>query len=236
MRTNEIIWVALDLPTLDEAEKMAGILSKHVAGFKIGLELFTGYGPKIVEMIKRYGRIFLDLKLFDIPNTVAHAVSQLSALEVDYLTLHSFGGKSMLEAARDAKDKVGTKGLKPPKLLAVTVLTSLFTTDLIELGIEQSPKDLVLKLAKLAKDSGIDGVVASAHECRELKKKLGKELIVATPGIRPIGFEKGDQKRVVTPKKAIEAGANILVIGRPITQAQDPLKVLDSIATEIKDS
>lgn len=235
MKTNEIVWVALDLPTLDEAERMASILSNQVAGFKIGLELFTRYGPKAVESIKKYGRIFLDLKLHDIPNTVAHAISQLSELGVDYLTLHSLGGRSMLEAAREAKDKAKTKVGKPPKLLAVTVLTSLFTTDLIELGIEQSPKDLALKLARLAKSCEIDGVVASAYECKEIKKKLGQDFIVATPAIRPVGFEKSDQKRVVTPKKAIEAGANILVIGRPITQSPQPLKVLDDIAKELQE-
>jgi len=235
LKTNDVVWVALDLPTLEEAEKMANLVSERVAGFKIGLELFTGYGPKIVETIKKYGRVFLDLKLHDIPNTVSHAIQQLSKLEVNYLTIHSFGGKAMLEAAKAGKDKALRAGLKPPKLLAVTVLTSLFTTDLIELGIEQSPKDLVLKLAKLAKDSGVDGVVASAHESKEIKKKLGQGFIVATPGIRPAGFEKGDQKRVVTPKKAIEAGADILVIGRPVIEAKEPIKVLDSIASEIKD-
>lgn len=234
MKTSEILWVALDVPSLDEAARIAELVSGRVAGFKVGLELFVGYGAEAVETIGRYGRIFLDLKLHDIPNTVARAVKQAARLAVDFLTIHAFGGKAMLEAAKDAAGDAEKAGLKPPKLLAVTVLTSLFTTDLLELGIEQGHRELVMRLAKLAKDCGMDGVVASAHECREIKDKLGSDIVVATPGIRPEGFEKGDQKRVVTPKKALEAGADLIIVGRPIVQADDPLKAIALIQTELE--
>jgi len=235
LRTSDVLWVALDLPSLDEAEHMARLLSDRVAGFKIGLELFTGHGPRAVEAIRRFGRVFLDLKLHDIPNTVSRAIEQAAKLDVGYLTVHAFGGRAMLEAARAKADELKSRGAAAPKLLAVTVLTSLFATDLLELGIERSPKDLVLNLAEMAKERGLDGVVASAHECEEIKKTIGSDMIVATPGIRPEGFAKGDQKRVVTPKKAILAGADLIIVGRPIVQAEDPTDVLDQIESELRD-
>ena len=235
LKTSDVLWVALDLPSLDEAKRIAGLVAERVAGFKVGLELFSGYGPKAVREIGRFGRVFLDLKLHDIPNTVARAVAQVAELGVEYLTVHAFGGRAMLEAARGKAQELADRGFKAPRLLAVTVLTSLFTTDLLEMGVERGPKDLVLSLARLAAECGLDGVVASAQECREIKRAVERSMIVATPGIRPEGFSKGDQKRVVTPKKAVAAGADLIIVGRPVVQAEDPLDVVDMIESEISE-
>ena len=208
--------LALDVDSLENARHFVNLLSPKIKIFKVGSQLFTGYGPKIIDFIhKKGGEVFLDLKFHDIPNTVANAVSQACRLKVKMLTLHISGGAEMLRAAVQA-----AKGIKHnrPFLIGVTVLTS-----------QEAGRDEVLRLAMLGLACGLDGVVCSAQEVEFLREKLGKDFVIVTPGIRPKEKSADDQKRVATAQEAIAAGSSFLVVGRPILEAQDPLKALKEI-------
>ncbi len=209
------IYVAIDTPDLARAQALAQKVRHHVGGLKLGLEFFCAHGAGGVREMAHIGLpIFLDLKLHDIPNTVAKAVQSLGPLAPAILTVHASGGRAMLEDAKAAAP-VGTK------VVAVTMLTSLDSNDLSDTGVIGSPADHVRRLADLAAESGIDGIVCSGEEVAAVKKAWPKGFFVV-PGVRPSNGVIGDQKRVVTPRAAVDAGASILVIGRPITQAEDP--------------
>lgn len=217
------IYVAIDTPDLGRALEIARSVEAHAGGLKLGLEFFSAQGPDGVRRISEIGLpIFLDLKLHDIPNTVAKAVEALAPLEPAILTVHSFGGHEMLYAAKNAAPQ-------KTRVVAVTLLTSLDEGDLGDIGIERSPADQVSRLAWIARDSGIDGIVCSGAEVAEARAAWPDGFFVV-PGIRPSGAAVGDQKRVVTPAKALGDGASVLVIGRPITGAADPGQAIMDIA------
>ena len=226
--TDRII-VALDTPTLEAARALVSRLGPAAGFYKVGLELAMAGGLDLARELKSQGkRVFLDMKLLDIPNTVEKSVANVARLGLDFLTLHGHDGKTLDAAVRGR----GGSGLK---LFSVTVLTSLDAADLTEQGITagMAPADLVLHRAKLAKSHGFDGVIASAAEAAALRTATGKEFLIVTPGIRPNGSAIGDQARVMTPAKAIAAGADYLVIGRPISEATDPRAAAEAIAAEI---
>ena len=228
---NPII-LALDVNSLTKAQSILSDLKSHIGGVKLGMEFFNSFGPDGVREISKLGiPIFLDLKLHDIPITVYKTIKTLMELDIAIINVHSSGGRNMLEAAAKARSEFKDK---PTKLIAVTVLTSLDNNDIEEIGYKDNSEDLVLRLASLAKDSGLDGVVCSAKEISLIKSKLGKNFILVVPGIRLEKDNKNDQKRVMSPKKAINAGADLLVIGRPITDSKDPLKTIDNILENIK--
>ncbi len=209
------IWVAIDTPDLERAKLIAEKVRRHVGGIKLGLEFFSANGRAGVHDMAKLGLpVFLDLKLHDIPNTVAKAVQALSALEPAILTVHAAGGRSMMEDAKAAAP-VGTK------VVAVTVLTSLDESDLLASGVAGTAHDQVMRLTAGAREAGLDGVVCSGAEVR-YAKKLWPEGFFVVPGVRPANGDARDQKRVVTPRAALDAGASILVVGRPITGASDP--------------
>jgi orotidine-5'-phosphate decarboxylase len=222
--------VALDVPDRNAALNAVKQLSGHVGFFKIGLELFTHEGPRLVEEIRDLGeKIFLDLKLHDIPNTVKGAVRSVCALGVQMLTVHASGGPKMLEAAYQEAQASSA----PPLILAVTALTSLSDADIQNLGVTGTAEQWVARLAQIASDSGIRGVVASAKELPMLRAKFQDKLQFVIPGIRPAGAALQDQSRAVTPGEAILAGANYIVVGRPILQASNPAAAADAIVAEI---
>ena len=234
MDPREKIIISLDVGTKREALALAGELGEARV-FKVGMELFTAEGPALLEETVRLGkRPFLDLKYHDIPNTVAGAVRSAVRAGVSMLTLHTSGGREMMAAAAQAaREESARTGKDRPLLLGVTVLTSLKEEELRRVGIDHSVADQVLRLAALARDSGLDGVVSSPHEIEIIKKECGGEFLVVTPGIRPAWAAAQDQKRIMTPAEAIGKGADYLVIGRPITAAPSPhqafLKVLADI-------
>ena len=214
MPTNPI-FCAIDRPDLEGALELIGGLRGSMGGVKLGLEFFTSQGPAGVRAVAECGLpIFLDLKLHDIPNTVAGALRSLEGLGVGYVTLHAAGGAAMLRAAAAVPQR--------PKLLAVTLLTSLDAADLAALGVPGSPQDHVLRLGRLARTCGIDGVVCSPLEIAALRADLGPDAVIASPGIRAQDAAPDDQKRTLSPAEALRAGADILVVGRPITAAADP--------------
>jgi orotidine-5'-phosphate decarboxylase len=222
--------VALDVPDAGAASVLLDRLDDTCSWFKVGLELFVAAGPAVLEPILRRGhRIFLDLKLHDIPNTVAGAVRSAASLGVDMLTLHAAGGPAMLLAAREALDGVA----RPPELLAVTVLTSLDAPQLGATGIGRSPAEQVELLAKMGLAAGIRGFVCSPQEVTALRALTGSEGTLVIPGIRPAGGAVGDQKRIATPAQALQMGASFLVVGRPITQASHPAKAVEAILEEM---
>lgn len=223
--------IALDTPDEKRALDLVRLLKNRVGIFKVGLELFTSSGPSIVRRINEEGcRVFLDLKFHDIPNTVYGAVKQAARLGAFMLNVHASGGRKMMEWAKNAADEAfeGDRE-KRPKILAVTVLTSLDCKDLKEMNVEKFPCEQVLSLAKMAREVGLDGVVASPEEVREIKEVLGRDFLVVTPAVRPAFAAALDQKRVMTPLDAIKAGADYIVIGRPVTAAEDPLAALEKI-------
>ena len=227
MTARERIIVALDLPTNEAALALVRQLSPHARLFKIGLELYTAGGREIVQAVREMGgRVFLDLKLHDIPNTVGRAVASASSLGVEMLTIHLSGGRAMAEAAVRAA---------PPEILVlgVTVLTSADEATLREMGVASTMEEQVLRLAQLGVDCGIGGVVASPLELEPLRRMHGSKLKMVTPGIRPFGSAVNDQKRAMTPREALEAGADFLVIGRPITAAADPCAALEQIVRDV---
>jgi len=231
MPSDPNIVVALDFSTESEALSLCDRLDPGKCRVKIGKELFTRCGPASVEKLVAKGfDVFLDLKFHDIPNTVAAAVRAAAEMGAWMINVHASGGRRMMEAAREALESFGENR---PLLIAVTVLTSMGNDDLKEVGVTVSAPLQVSRLATLAKDSGLDGVVCSAQEASDLKAKLGKDFLLVTPGIRPEGTDAGDQRRIMTPKQAILAGSDYLVIGRPITQHPDPLLVLSQLAAEV---
>ena len=224
------IIVALDYPSAREALSLVEKLDPALCRLKVGKELFTATGPVLIEqLMRRDFEVFLDLKFHDIPNTVAQACKVAANLGVWMVNVHALGGRKMLVAAADA----AAKASKPPKLIAVTVLTSMAQKDLVDLGIADTPAELVQRLATLAHDSGLDGVVCSAQEAWQLRPKFGEGFCLVTPGIRPADSAVDDQSRIMNPLSAIKAGSSYLVIGRPITQAKDPLQALRDINQEI---
>jgi orotidine-5'-phosphate decarboxylase len=223
------IIVALDFPQAAQALTLAKKLDPAKCRVKVGKELFTAAGPQLIEQLQRRGfEVFLDLKFHDIPNTVAQACKAAAALGVWMVNVHALGGRRMMEAARNALADVAHR----PKLVAVTILTSMAQEDLHGIGINASPAHMVELLAGLVHDSGLDGVVCSAQEAPMLRRELGQDFLLVTPGIRPANAATDDQLRVVTPGAALGAGASYLVIGRPITQAPDPLQALQEIIRE----
>jgi orotidine-5'-phosphate decarboxylase len=225
--------VALDVPTGEAALTLADRLEDQCQWFKVGLELYISAGPAIVEkLVSRGHSVFLDLKLHDIPNTVASAVRATASLGVGMLTLHGAGGPAMLAAARDAALAMSS----PPQLLAVTVLTSMDQPQLSAIGVTKSPQEQVALLAKLGIQSGISGFVCSPQEVAAVRALTGPEGVLVTPGIRPPGADKGDQQRIATPTYALEQGASYLVVGRPITHATDPALAAEAILMEIAEA
>jgi orotidine-5'-phosphate decarboxylase len=221
---------ALDYPSVETALAGAEQMGPHVGCLKVGLELFVRGGPEMVRLAGRTGaRVFLDLKLHDIAETVERAVASAATLGATYLTVHAAGGPAMLERASRRAESEGT-GLR---ILAVTVLTSLDENDLSKIGVNRPPAQQALHLARLAKECGVHGLVCSAQEVREVRQAVGEGLVLCTPGIRPSGGDPGDQKRVATPGAAVRDGADLLVVGRPIRDAQNPLAVVESITAEM---
>lgn len=227
---NPRIIVALDFAAQEEALALVAKLDPKLCRLKVGKELFTAAGPALVEKLNERGfEVFLDLKFHDIPNTVASACKAAARLGVWMVNVHALGGRRMMEAAREALEGAA----KRPKLIAVTVLTSMGQADLNELGIPGEPRETVLRLAQLTQASGLDGVVCSAQEAAALRQERGTDFCLVTPGIRPAAACQDDQVRIVTPAEAIRLGSDYLVIGRPITKAADPLQVLQQINLEI---
>ena len=222
------IVVALDYPTPQQAVEMAKQLDPAKCRVKVGKELFTASGPAVIEQLHKMNfDVFLDLKFHDIPNTCAGAVAAAAELGVWLVNVHASGGERMMSAAAEA---IANKNNKP-LLIAVTVLTSMEQSDLAGIGLDVSPQQQVERLAKLSKQSGMDGVVSSAQEIELIKNLCGKEFLTVTPGIRPAGSAAGDQRRIMTPQQAVNAGGDFMVIGRPITQAVNPQQVcLDIIS------
>jgi orotidine-5'-phosphate decarboxylase len=220
------IFVAIDTPDLDRAIALAEAVKGHAGGVKLGLEFFSAQGPEGVKRIAAVGLpIFLDLKLHDIPNTVAKAVEALAPIKPAILTVHASGGRAMLQAAKAAAPS-------QTKVVAVTVLTSLDESDLSEAGVQGSAAEQVERLARLARNSGVEGIVCSGAEVAQARAAWPDGFFVV-PGVRPEGGEVGDQKRVVTPAKALLDGASVLVIGRPITGADDPARAIMDIAASL---
>ena len=222
MKKDPEIILALDVDTIEKAEQFVDKLYPKIKVFKVGIHLFTAYGPKIIEAISKKGaEVFLDLKFFDIPNTVAGAIRSAVGLKVKMLTLHILGDEDMLRSAvAAAEDEANKLKTKKPLLIGVTVLTSKETTS-----------SDVLTLAKIGIDCGLDGVVCSAREASLLRKEINKDFVIVTPGIRPSGVSSNDQKRTATVEEAIESGSNFLVIGRPILEAKDPLSLAEKLVS-----
>jgi orotidine-5'-phosphate decarboxylase len=217
------IFVAVDTPDLNRARDIATAVTAHAGGLKLGLEFFCANGPAGIARIAEFGLpIVLDLKLHDIPNTVAKAVEALAPIRPAILTVHAAGGREMLSAAKRAAHP-------ETKVVAVTLLTSLDAGDLSDLGIERTPADQVARLAWIARDAGLDGIVCSGAEVAAARQEWPSGFFIV-PGIRPAGGNVGDQKRVVTPAQALDDGASVLVIGRPITEAADPAQAIVDIA------
>ena len=222
--------VALDFPDAGRALAFASRLEPALCRVKVGSELYTAAGPSLVESLVNSGfGVFLDLKFHDIPNTVGAACAAAARLGVWLMNVHALGGGAMMEAARDALARTQTR----PRLIAVTVLTSMGASDVAQVGMAGSPQDAVLRLARLAQACGLDGVVCSAREAAMLRRECGRSFLLVTPGIRPAAGDAGDQQRVATPGAAVKDGVDYLVIGRPVTRAPDPLAALRAINDEI---
>jgi len=229
MNARDRLIVALDVPKAEAARALVDQLAGRVGLFKIGSQLFTAAGPEFVqEIVGRGENVFLDLKFHDIPNTVAGAVSSASRLGVSLVDVHGLGGRAMLEAA------VGALPAMKTRLLAITILTSHDEKTLGQIGVNGSVHDSVRRLAVLAKEAGLDGVVASPHEVALIREACGTDFLIVTPGIRPAGAAAGDQTRAATPATALAAGADYLVVGRPITAADDPGAAADAIVREME--
>jgi orotidine-5'-phosphate decarboxylase len=226
------IIVALDFSNAGDALQLANKLDSRLCRMKVGKELFTAAGPQLVEKLMTMGfDVFLDLKFHDIPNTVANACKAAARLGVWMVNVHALGGRKMLMAARNAIAQVSTT-----KLIAVTLLTSMDQDDLTDIGLQGRPEQIVERLARLAHDCALDGVVCSALEAANLRHQFGKDFCLVTPGIRPANEgQTDDQKRITTPRQALMNGANYLVIGRPITQSADPIRTCQRLNEEICD-
>ena len=233
MDSHRRIVVPLDVSDVSAAEKLVTQLQPVVGMFKVGKQLFTAAGPAAVEMVRGHGaEVFLDLKWHDIPNTVAAACSAASELGVRMVNVHASGGRRMLSAARDALDRRPAD--ERSQLLAVTVLTSLAAEDLAEVGISAPPATQVARLAALSLAAGVDGMVCSPHEVATLRATYGPAPTLMVPGVRPEWFSANDQKRVASPAMALAAGADYLVIGRPITGSDDPVAAAHEVAAEME--
>ena len=220
------IALALDVSDLDTAQRLIEQTREHLSTFKVGLELFTAVGPAAIEVVHAAGaNCFLDLKLHDIPATMGRSVARAASMGVSYLTVHGMAG---FDALAEAERNAGAT-----RLLAVTVLTSLDVGSLEAIGLQGGPRVAADRLARLAWNAGLRGFVTSAHECESLRSALGPDAVLVTPGIRPEGADRGDQKRVMTPARAIDAGADLLVVGRPIRDAPDPAAAAAEIARQV---
>ena len=223
--------VALDVPRAADIKPLVTQVPNEIEWYKVGLELFISEGHEAIQILTDMGKqIFLDLKLHDIPRTVAHAVNAAASHGVGLLTIHATGGRAMLTAAAEAAAAAGTN---QPKLLAITTLTSLDQQDLTDIGVQRQLTEQTLELGKMAVSCGIDGLVCSPLEVSQFREALGESTILVTPGVRPAGAELGDQKRVSTPAEAVRAGSNFLVIGRPIVKADDPGAAARAILAEM---
>jgi orotidine-5'-phosphate decarboxylase len=239
MPAKDKIIVALDVSSADAALRVAQTLHGHVGMFKVGKEVFTAEGPAVAQNLLAEGnKVFLDLKFHDIPNTVRAAVQQAGMLGVSLLTIHASGGRKMIAAAVEGvRAAAKTRGdASPTRVLGVTALTSLRAEDLAEIGFQGSPEEVVVRLARLAQSAGADGVVASPREIAVIRQACGPNFLIVTPGIRPGAGTSDDQARTATPESAIRAGADYLVIGRPITGAADPVAAADAIAAEMENA
>lgn len=228
--------VALDVPTFDKAKALVSELGDQVTFYKVGMELFYGAGPEVVRFLKDQGKkVFLDLKLQDIPNTVAHSLAVLTRLGADIMNVHSVGGpKMMSEGVKAVRETAAELGIPAPKLIAVTVLTSMDDAQWSTLHYAQPIADQVLDLAELTKTSGLDGVVASPREAAGIRQRCGKDFLIVTPGVRPAWAATNDQSRIATPAMALKNGATHLVVGRPITKADDKQEAVSKILQEMK--
>ena len=237
LTARERLVLALDVDDFKKAEELVGELSDYVGVFKIGNQLFTAEGPKVVDMVnKKGGKVFLDLKFHDIPNTVARAAEVATKLGVYIFNIHTSGGYEMMKTAAEATVKASQElGIRKPIILGVTLLTSI-NQEILEkdLGIKKRLEEQVVHLAKLAKAAGLDGVVASSREIKEIRKACGKDFLILTPGIRPAGKSSDDQKRIMTPREAIKLGADFLVIGRPIRSAVNSVEAAKEILREME--
>jgi len=236
VRAEERIFVALDTPDYSRARRLVTELRDYVGGFKVGSQLFVREGPRIISSIKEEGRrIFLDLKFHDIPSTVARTAEQVVRLGVSIFNLHIAGGYEMMRACVEACQRVAQEeSLLKPSILGVTVLTSLSQEELGLLGITHPLEELVVQLALLAKRAGLDGVVASPREVRLVREALGQDFIIMCPGVRSSANNIHDHRRAATPREAIEAGADYIVIGRPILEAPDPVAACQDILQELQ--
>ncbi len=228
--------VALDVSTMDAMKSIVSSLGDSVSFYKVGMELFYAEGDQTVRYLQDQGKhVFLDLKLHDIPNTVAHGVSSLTRLGANLITIHGQGGPIMMKAAAQAaRESAEQLGIERPKLLAITVLTSFDDEAWTSIGGQLPISDQVIRLAKLAKESGLDGVVCSALEAKMIREACGPNFLIVTPGIRPSFAATNDQKRIATPASALADGASRLVIGRPITQAANPQEAVRLIIEEME--
>ena len=232
---NRLIF-ALDVDSLGEAEKLVEQLAREVGVFKVGKQLFLSAGPEVVRMIQRHGAdVFLDLKFHDIPYTVARAGIEAARLGVRFFDLHASGSFEMMERTQIEVARVCRReGVRRPKILAVTVLTSLRKSDLRRVGVADEVEHQVVRLARLARKAGMDGVVASPLEIARIRRECGRGFLIVTPGVRPAGLGQGDdQKRYMTPEEAMKAGADYLVLGRPIRDAPDPLAAVREVVAEM---
>jgi orotidine-5'-phosphate decarboxylase len=229
VKASERVCVALDYPSREEVLAAARRFGPRAGWLKVGLEAFVAEGPDLVREVASSARVFLDLKLHDIPNTVARAAAAAARSGASMVNVHASGGRAMLAAAREALAFAGA-----PKLIAVTLLTSLDAGALSDLPLAGEPGSIALKLARLAKDCGLDGVVCSAQDLAAIRNACGRDFLTVVPGLRPAGADLADQKRAATPAAALQAGADVLVIGRPVTAAPDPDAALSSILSEIE--
>lgn len=235
MHIDKRLIVALDVHSMAKLSELVIGIGEHVSFYKVGMELFYGNGYEVIRYLKENRKmVFLDLKLCDIPNTVAKAMEVLVELGVDMVNVHASGGFKMMQAAAQAvQAKAKELGIKPPKLIAVTVLTSMTEDDFHELNYNSSISEQVVALAKLAQKAGLDGVVASPQESKLIKEACGKDFLIVTPGVRPTGSDLNDQSRITTPKEALQNGSTHLVIGRPITQSTNPKETARNIINEM---
>lgn len=236
MSADKII-LPLDVDNAEKAVELVRLLKNDVGAFKVGLELVNAAGFGVFDAIKAAGaeKVFYDCKLLDIPNTVAGAARAIARMGVWLFNVHCCGGSAMMKAAKDAICEEAAKlNVEPPKLIGVTLLTSIDQAMLNdELGVPRTVADHVKQMALLAREAGLDGVVASPHEIELIREACGPDFMIVTPGVRPVGADIGDQKRVMTPKEAVDHGADYLVIGRPITKAEDPVAAARRIAAEL---
>lgn len=236
LAADDRIITALDVDSFDEMRMMVDCLGDSMSYYKVGMELFYREGPVTVEYLKKQQKlVFLDLKLHDIPHTVAQGIAALTRLGVNLMTIHSTGGRAMMTAAVDsARETAAALGIERPRILAVTALTSFDDQGWQEIGGALPISDHVIKLARLAQLAGVDGVVASPREAGLLRGICGKDFLIVTPGIRPAFAQANDQKRIMTPSEALQVGASKLVIGRPILRADDPAEAVQLILSEIQ--